>query len=459
MAGETLTLINADLREPLNRLETRVYSELGRNAIGIFFGSRVTSEDTHYGDTFSQVLQSAFAGPHEDPALCDFSGEHYIYSGKIRTGLRLRQADGDNDLYSNIQLGYLADGWEIISGYTSAKEIDIAEFAEAALHHFAALNVLLRQMVEYHDGEEGIDRPPVIYNVPNNDLELAADIDDRAMLQRLRSEATTHFEKFAGIDGIVEELLDMIVLGNAVTRHEFDQVGRIPACLLSGESGVGKTELARAVATALDARLEYISFDKVQGIYVGEWAKKISSIFDAAFKSDDGNVVILFDELDGLTTTGNPHSTGNVMAVMKQKLEELARYNHVFVVATSNSLEGLDPAVIADKRIPLKLHIPLPTESELEEIYARVLGINTAVTLHEVTLDDEAVIAALDASRFNVMELARASEGFSPGDVITLIDRAKQKLVLRMGRSAGDLDQKALLKAIDHARKHRPQAL
>lgn len=449
-------IIDAQLREPLGRLRTVCSLELGKSATGcVLIGSQVSHDAMHGADLFVEELERLFVD--EGPAFGIDKASRIRNVGSY-VSLGIRFMDTTPELSSLVRLATMVDGWDVLTMLGYKGDIELDQFTRGLEQHFAGLNLLMKGIIEYCVADTALE---TFYPVATNYGDNVEQVNKLVGIPEIRMRAEEHFTKFAGISHIVDEIVDMVVLGSEGFEDEHPGVERIAAVLLSGESGVGKTELAKAIVTALDATEVYVDFEDVQGRYVGDWAANIANVFNFAFQSEARTGIIL-DEFDGLVVTGNSEATKNINAVLKQKLEELKEHPHVFVVMTSNSLDGLDPAVIADKRIPLKLHIPLPTEEELVAVFARVLGVDVksdASLLSGIEIDSEDFVEVLSGATFNLRALARESLGFSPGDVHELVKTAKRTRLLRHGKPADSIDQESIIRAIKHARTHRPQAL
>lgn len=136
--------------------------------------------------------------------------------------------------------------------------------------------------------------------------------------------------------------------------------------LLIGPPGNGKTSLAEAIAEALMIPLLTVRYDSIIGSYLGETASRLSKLFEYA---KTRQCVLFFDEFETLgKERGDIHETGEIKRVVSSllmQIDELPSY--VVAIAATNHDNLLDKAVW--RRFQIKLEIPKPTRSNLEEYY------------------------------------------------------------------------------------------
>lgn len=138
--------------------------------------------------------------------------------------------------------------------------------------------------------------------------------------------------------------------------------------LLAGPPGNGKTTLAEALAYALHVPLLSVRYDFVIGSYLGETAQRIAKVFEHAASR---HCVLFFDEFDSVgKERGDVHETGEIKRVVSSLLLQIdAVPSYVVVVTASNHPELLDRAVW--RRFQIRLELPLPTQSRIEEWFRR----------------------------------------------------------------------------------------
>jgi len=143
--------------------------------------------------------------------------------------------------------------------------------------------------------------------------------------------------------------------------------------LLSGAPGVGKTMLAKAMASEADVPFYFISGSELQSHWFGLTAQKIKKMFKRA-KSQPS--IVFIDEIDSIAQKrsyrGTDVSRDNDMT-MNQLLAEMDGFDsnsNILVIAATNHAEVLDPALLRQGRFDRQINIPLPDFKERIEILA-----------------------------------------------------------------------------------------
>ncbi|KAI0256767.1 hypothetical protein BJV78DRAFT_1272850 [Lactifluus subvellereus] len=191
-------------------------------------------------------------------------------------------------------------------------------------------------------------------------------------------------------------------------------------CLLFGPPGTGKTLVVRALAKEAGCRMLAISPSDVMDMYVGEGEKLVRSVFSLARRL--APCVVFIDEIDALfgarsssRDTGGGFVHRGVITEFMQEMDGLKTSNtdNVIVIGATNRPFDLDDAVL--RRLPRRLLVDLPGESEREEILKILLrdeDLSPEVDLKILARDTPTfsgsdlkhvcVSAALDAVKENV---------------------------------------------------------
>lgn len=136
--------------------------------------------------------------------------------------------------------------------------------------------------------------------------------------------------------------------------------------LLIGPPGNGKTSLAEAIAEALMVPFLTVRYEGIIGSYLGETASRLSKLFEYARARE---CVLFFDEFETLgKERGDIHETGEIKRVVSSLLMQIDTLpSYVIAIAATNHDTLLDKA--AWRRFQIRLEIPRPTRSKLEEYY------------------------------------------------------------------------------------------
>ena len=228
-----------------------------------------------------------------------------------------------------------------------------------------------------------------------------------------------------GLDTAKKAVKEAIVY--PVQRPDLFPLGWPRGILLFGPPGCGKTLLAAAVATEIDANFYSIDAASIMPKWLGEAEQNVAKLFGSARKSStEGKPAIVFvDELDSLMGQ-HQNEVGGEIRVRNQFLKEMdgivdkGKNLHVYVIGATNKPWDLDWAFI--RRFQKRILVPLPdhhTRLMMLKLYTGNLQIDRDVDLHE---------------------LARLSEGFSGSDIRDVCQAAQLSLIgefFESGKAAG----------------------
>ena len=134
--------------------------------------------------------------------------------------------------------------------------------------------------------------------------------------------------------------------------------------LLHGPSGTGKSHLARAIAGEFGLSLIHVSTgDLVVGV-VGASARNVERVFAVA--AEHRPCLLFLDEFDSVAQRRDSAGHAEERRTVNQllvSLELYQRHNDLVVVAATNDLTHLDPAVIRPGRFDRHIRIDLPDEA------------------------------------------------------------------------------------------------
>ncbi|MCL2477637.1 AAA family ATPase [Candidatus Bathycorpusculum sp.] len=223
-----------------------------------------------------------------------------------------------------------------------------------------------------------------------------------------------------------------------VQRPDLFPLGWPRGILLFGPPGCGKTLLAAAVATEIDANFYSIDAASIMSKWLGEAEQNVAKLFGSARKSaTEGKPAIVFvDELDSLM--GNhSNEVGGEIRVKNQFLKEMdgiadkGKALHVYIMGATNKPWDLDWAFI--RRFQKRILVPLAdsaTRLNMLKHYTETLTVDTNVDL---------------------TELARLAEGFSGSDIRDVCQSAQLKLIGEFFESGKATDKEAKPRALTMA--------
>ena len=165
--------------------------------------------------------------------------------------------------------------------------------------------------------------------------------------------------------------------------EKFKTLGIKPpkGCLMYGPPGTGKTMLARACAAQTKACYLKLAGPSLVQMYIGDGAKLVRDAFELA--KQKAPAIIFIDELDAVGTKrfdSNKAGDREVQRTMLELLNQLDGFSsdeRIKVIAATNRIDILDPALLRSGRLDRKIEFPLPNESARErilQIHARKLN-------------------------------------------------------------------------------------
>ena len=219
------------------------------------------------------------------------------------------------------------------------------------------------------------------------------------------------FDDVAGIEEAKDEVNEVIEF--LKNPRKFQRLGgRIPrGVLLVGAPGCGKTLLAKAIAGEADVPFFSISGSDFVEMFVGVGASRVRDLFKQAKESSP--CIIFLDEIDavgrrrGMGFNGGGHDereqTLNAILV---EMDGFDSSDQVIVIAATNRMDVLDPALTRPGRFDRQINVPLPDlrgRYDILKIYAAKVTCGQDVDLHR---------------------LARGTPMFSGADLAALVNEA-----------------------------------
>jgi len=262
------------------------------------------------------------------------------------------------------------------------------------------------------------------------------------------------FDDVAGLKDAKEDLQEIVEF--LKNPEKFNKLGaKIPrGCLLAGPSGVGKTLLAKAVSGEAGVPFFAASGSEFVQMFVGIGASRVRSIFEKASKKAPS--IIFIDECDALmkargqSINGNNDEREQTLNQILTEMDGFKTNTGVIVIAATNRVDILDPAVLRPGRFDRIINTTLPDYKDRLSI----LEVHTK----DKPLDDNVSLDSIArlTTGFNGAELANLSNEAAilaarqNKDKITKDDfqNALQKLVLGAKRDIIITDEKRRLVSI-----------
>lgn len=221
---------------------------------------------------------------------------------------------------------------------------------------------------------------------------LPAEYDSRVKAMEVDERPTEAYTDIGGLDKQIEELVEAIVLP---MKHpeKFKSLGIKPpkGALMYGPPGTGKTLLARACAAQTNACYLKLAGPSLVQMFIGDGAKLVRDAFELA--KEKAPAIIFIDELDAIGTKrfdSDKSGDREVQRTMLELLNQLDGFGsdeRIKVIAATNRIDILDPALLRSGRIDRKIEFPLPSEdarARIIEIHSRKMNVSEKVNYEEL---------------------------------------------------------------------------
>lgn len=188
----------------------------------------------------------------------------------------------------------------------------------------------------------------------------------------VQKDIKVRFSDVAGIDPQKEEIIEIVSFLKDPKKYK--QIGaKIPkGLLLHGEPGTGKTLLAKAIAGEAGVPFFNMNGSEFEEMFVGLGASRVRSLFKKARANAPS--IIFIDEIDAVGgKRGGRYNYSE--QTLNQLLVEMDGFtdDDVIVIAATNRIDSLDPALLRPGRFNRQIFVPTPDIKGREEI----LGIHT----------------------------------------------------------------------------------
>lgn len=221
---------------------------------------------------------------------------------------------------------------------------------------------------------------------------LPAEYDSRVKAMEVDEKPTESYADIGGLDKQIQELVEAVVLP-LTHKERFDAVGIRPpkGVLMYGPPGVGKTLLARACAAQTNATFLKLAGPQLVQMFIGDGAKLVRDAF--ALAKEKGPSIIFIDELDAIGTKrfdselSGDREVQRTMLELLNQLDGFSSDDNIKVIAATNRVDILDPALLRSGRIDRKIEFLLPDENAravILSIHSRKMNVNQDVNFQEI---------------------------------------------------------------------------
>ncbi|MEM3692441.1 MAG: AAA family ATPase [Candidatus Bathyarchaeia archaeon] len=249
----------------------------------------------------------------------------------------------------------------------------------------------------------------------------------------LNEKPNVRWEDIADLKQCKKAIEDAIVF--PVKRPDLFPLGWPRGILFFGPPGCGKTMLAAAVATEIDAAFFCVDAASIMSKWLGESEQNVAALFAEARHISDGGkpAVIFLDEVDSLAGLRS-YEVGGEVRVRNQFLKEMdgvlekSRKSYVYIIGATNKPWALDEPFI--RRFQKRIYVPLPDEEgrlELLNLLTKSLKIAPDVDL---------------------AYLSKITEGYTASDITDIVQAAHLNVVREFFESHAPNDKSGETRAL-----------
>ena len=257
------------------------------------------------------------------------------------------------------------------------EKVDLDEIAEIT-HGFVGADLqslckesamrVIRRVLSEIKGDEEIPQETLKKMIINkNDFkEALKEIQPSALREVMVQVPDIKWDDIGGLESAKQELIEAVEWPLKYPEN-FEKFGVKPpkGVLIYGPPGTGKTLLAKAVANESESNFIAIKGPELLSKWVGESEKGVREVFRKARQT--APTVIFFDEIDSIASTrgGSSTDSGVTQRVVNQLLTEIdgmEELTDVAVIAATNRVDILDPALVRPGRFDRHVKVEAPNE-------------------------------------------------------------------------------------------------
>lgn len=257
-------------------------------------------------------------------------------------------------------------------------------------------------------------------------------------LHNNKNNINVSFDDIAGLSNAKRDIYEIVEFFQ--NAQKFEKIGAsIPkGILLAGPPGCGKTLLAKAIACETNMPFYSVSASEFIQMFVGIGAMRIRQLFENARKN--APAIIFIDEIDAIGKSrmqamngvGNDEREQTINQLLTE-MDGFNTINNVIVIAATNRIDILDPALLRPGRFDRHIVIEPPNYNDridILELYLKNKPIHTDVDISNIAKITKGYSAA---ELSNIVNEAAILATRSARDYITHVDMIEANMIKLLG--------------------------
>ena len=357
------------------------------------------------------VLRSGRIGKHIEIPSPDFEARKSMFEQKIK-GKELTKHITDDDIASISRM---------LNGFCAA---DITHLASATIEK--ALDEGVEELT-VEDFKEAIKNFSKERNLPEvNDLNITSQYDTILKRTIIKPKDPHSLNDIGGMKEVKEAMLESVIMANDPEIKAINEENGIESpngVLLYGPPGCGKTFIMKAVAAQAQLPLYQMKMSEIGSMYANQTSSNIKAIFDQLknkFEKTGEPSILFLDECDSFFASNNGiggNSERNQdLNTLKEEMNN-AGTNGIIIVAATNEIQNINPAILRDGRFDTKIYVGLPDKESRYDLIKKDLAKRK---LTEELSQDEDVLN----------QLVEISEGLATVSIVKAITECIRKAII-----------------------------
>jgi proteasome regulatory subunit len=259
--------------------------------------------------------------------------------------------------------------------------------------------------------------------------------DSRVRVMELEESPEISYAQIGGLTDEIKEVREAVEY--PLTKPEvFKRIGVEPpkGILLYGSPGTGKTLIAKAVAHEAKATFIRMSGSELVHKFIGEGAGLVRELFTLA--REKAPAIVFIDEIDAvgsMRTNDGTSGSAEVQRTLMQLLAEMDGFDNrgeIRIMAATNRVDMLDPALLRPGRFDRLIKIPLPDQAarlEILKIHTKNMHLANVSLDVIATMTDAATGAELQAicREAGMMAVRRDAPSAEMPDFLSAVHKVK----------------------------------